>query len=283
MGRSAESIGRIRKRAAGGGGQPAPELAFVDPGVPDIATILKHLRPEVEAIVLDAGRPAARQMAAASSGRAALRAIHVIAHGAPGHIAFAAGGWSSGTLAEDAGNLAAIGRSLDKGGSIGLWSCRTGAGAEGSAFIVSLSRAAGRPVAAASHAVGARALGGSWQLNTRTRGAEAQTPLMEVGMGIYAGILIAEVLVTGAVPAGNMAGPVTYYIVDTDQKAIVGQVMLPGAMPQATPVSMSVKVPNAMAPLAIGTFDAGGNFQPASNLSVTAPAKPTGAVGASGR
>ena len=102
-------------------------------------------------------------------------------------------------------------------------------------------------------------------------------------MGIYAGILVAEVMVTGTVPVGDMAGPVTYYIVDTDKKAIVGQVMLPKAMPQATPVSMAVKVPNAMAPLAIGTFDAAGNFQPASNLSVTAPAKPAGAVGPSGR
>ncbi|WP_195174775.1 DUF4347 domain-containing protein [Mesorhizobium sp. INR15] len=259
------------------------EILFVDSGVSAFSEVLRHLRPEVGAIVLDAKKPAARQMATAVGGLGGLQAIHVIAHGAPGRVAFASGDWSSETLANEASDLATIGGSLDEGGALGLWSCRAGAGSEGSDFIVSLSRAAGRPVAAASHDVGARALGGFWELNMRTEGAEARSPLTEVGMGIYAGILIAEVMVTGTLPVGNMAGPVTYYIVDSDQKAIVGQVMLPGAMPKATPVSMAVKVPNITAPLAIGTFDDSGNFQPSKILSVSASAKPTGAMGPSGR
>ena len=259
------------------------EILFLDSGVSDFSAVLQHLRPGVGAIVLDAERPAARQMATAVEGRAGLQAIHVIAHGAPGRVAFASGDWSSGTLADEASDLAMIGGSLDEDADLRLWSCRTGAGFEGSDFIVSLSRAAGRAVAAASHDVGAQALGGFWELNLRTEGAEAQPPLTEVGMGIYAGILIAEVMVTGTLPVGNMAGPVTHYIVDTDHKAIVGQVVLPNAMPKATPVSMAVKVPNAMASLAIGTFDAAGNFQRSSILSVHAPAKPAGAVGPSGR
>ena len=41
------------------------EILFVDPAVSDIATILGGLRPEVEAIVLDSSRPAARQIAKA--------------------------------------------------------------------------------------------------------------------------------------------------------------------------------------------------------------------------
>ena len=41
------------------------EILFVDPAVSDIATILGGLRPEVEAIVLDSSRPAARQIAEA--------------------------------------------------------------------------------------------------------------------------------------------------------------------------------------------------------------------------
>ena len=75
----------------------------------------------------------------------------------------------------------------------------------------------------------------------------------------------------------------TYYIVDTDKKAIVGQVMLPGAMPQATPVLMTVKVPDATAPLAVGTFDANGKFTQASHLSVDVPVKPVEAIGPSGQ
>ncbi|MBZ9991671.1 DUF4347 domain-containing protein [Mesorhizobium sp. BH1-1-5] len=263
--------------------QGASEILFVDPAASDLGAILNHLRPEVGAIVLDGLRPAARQMAFALEGHSELNAVHVIAHGAPGRIGFAAGEWSSETLADEASDLAMIGRSINRQGTLQLWSCRAGGGPEGTDFIVSLSRAAGRPVAAASHDVGARARGGFWELNLRTEGAEAQPPLTEVGMGIYAGILIAEVMVTGTLPVGNMAGPITYYIVDTDQKAIVGQVMLPGAMPKATPVSMAVKVPDATASLAIGTFDGAGNFQRSSILSVDAPTKPAGSLGPSGR
>lgn len=102
-------------------------------------------------------------------------------------------------------------------------------------------------------------------------------------MGIYAGSLVAEVMVTGLLPIGETIGPVTYFIVDTDQKCIVGQVVLPNALKKATPVSMAVKVPNATAPLAIGTFDADGNFQASSFLTVKAPVRPIGAVGPQAR
>src|ERR1700719_2666529 len=71
------------------------EILFVDPGVSDIETLLGHLRPEVEAILLDPGRPAAHQIAGAVAGHHGLDAVHVIAHGAPGRVHFAAGDWSA--------------------------------------------------------------------------------------------------------------------------------------------------------------------------------------------
>ena len=39
------------------------EFLFVDPFVPDLKTLLEHLRPEVQAVVLDHRQPAAKQMA----------------------------------------------------------------------------------------------------------------------------------------------------------------------------------------------------------------------------
>ena len=90
------------------------EILFVDPSVSDIATILGGLRPEVEAIVLDSSRPAARQIAEALRGRRGLDAVHVIAHGAPGGVRFAAGEWSADTLAGDADDLASIGCALGR-------------------------------------------------------------------------------------------------------------------------------------------------------------------------
>ena len=70
---------------------PAREIVFVDPGVSDVETILDHLRPEVEAILLHAARPVAQQITAALSGRHGLHTVHIIAHGAPGRVGFAAG------------------------------------------------------------------------------------------------------------------------------------------------------------------------------------------------
>ena len=41
----------------------ASEILFIDPSVSDLDTILGNLRPQVQAIVLDGIRPAARQIA----------------------------------------------------------------------------------------------------------------------------------------------------------------------------------------------------------------------------
>src|SRR5271165_5474429 len=82
------------------GGMPhtaraASEVLFLDPTVSDLASIFGGLRPEVDAVVLDRFRPAARQIAAALAGRRDLKAVHVIAHGAPGRVSFASGEWSA--------------------------------------------------------------------------------------------------------------------------------------------------------------------------------------------
>jgi hypothetical protein len=143
---------------------PPREILFVDPGVADIATLLGHLRPEVEAILLDPARPAARQIAAAVAGRHGLDAVHVIAHGAPGRVSFAAGDWSAATLEEEAADLAAIGQALGAGRNVYLWSCQTAAGPAGAAFIAGLARASGADIAAATGRVGAAAFGGGWEL-----------------------------------------------------------------------------------------------------------------------
>src|ERR1700730_8274644 len=74
------------------------EVLFIDPAVSDRGTILGNLRPGVEAILLDRTRPAAHQIAAALAGREGLGAVHIIAHGAPGRVSFAAGDWSAETL-----------------------------------------------------------------------------------------------------------------------------------------------------------------------------------------
>src|SRR5438105_2361552 len=89
------------------------EFAVIDPGVSDLGTLLQGLRPEIEAVVLNAERSAAAQIADRLAGRHGLRAIHIIAHGAPGEIGFTAGRLSLETLATQASDLARIGAALD--------------------------------------------------------------------------------------------------------------------------------------------------------------------------
>src|SRR6476660_7586417 len=92
------------------------EILFVDPSVSDLDTILGGLRPGVEAILLGERPSAARQIAAGLEGRQGIDAVHIIAHGIPGGLNFAAGHWSAVTLLRDAGDLSAIGRALGEDG-----------------------------------------------------------------------------------------------------------------------------------------------------------------------
>jgi hypothetical protein len=225
---------------------PPREILFIDPGVSDIETLLGHLRPEVEAILLDPDRPAARQITAAVAGRHGLDAVHVIAHGAAGRVSFAAGDWSAATLEEEAEDLAAIGQALGAGRNLNLWSCQTAAGPAGAAFIAGLARASGADIAAATGLIGAAALGGGWELT-----AAAQPPLTAAGVARYAGVMATFNVPSltnadswrdpsgwgGTVPSQTTPGSLTFVngIQDThEQGNIADYIYMPPTLNQAT-------------------------------------------------
>ncbi|WP_245275625.1 DUF4347 domain-containing protein [Mesorhizobium sp. LNHC229A00] len=250
---------------------PRPsEILFVDPSVADLGTVLANLRPQVEAILLDSERPAARQIALALEGRDGLDAVHVIAHGAPGLVCFAAGEWSARTLQDDEADLATIGQALGEDGELLLWSCNAGAGAAGTDFVEALSRAAGTPVAAADDLVGSPALGGDWKLNMRTREAAARPPLTPGGIMNYAAVLAVPLTSTGQGerltvfgqwPAGTAAG--TYFIVLNEGGTlnVVGQFIVPTnfggtfAISEALPAGRYTVGPSAPGPNTIAVYN----------------------------
>ena len=255
----------------------ATELVFVDPSVSDLGTILGNLGPRVEAIVLDARSPAARQMARALEARDRLDAVHVIAHGAPGRVCFAAGDWSARTLQHDEADLATIGQALGGSGELLLWSCDAGAGAAGTDFVDALARAAGAPVAAATDLVGSPTLGGRWKL---TRNTAARAPLTEEGIMGYAAVLAAiEITISGLIPTGMTGGSTTYFVVDRDHGTIVGNLNLPNIANNA--FRIAVRVPGGATSLDVGVFDESGKFTSA-GFTVDVPARPSGAVGPKG-
>src|SRR5438477_13148390 len=108
---------------------PAKEIAFIDCGVPDLGTMLAFVRPDVETRLLSPAEPALPQLLRSLEGRTDIAAIHVIAHGRSGEVAFASGCWSEETLRQDAdakGELSKLGEALSPAGVLHVWSCRTG-------------------------------------------------------------------------------------------------------------------------------------------------------------
>jgi hypothetical protein len=260
----------------------ATEILFIDPSASDIGTIFGSLRAGVEAILLHPARPASSEIAAGLAGREALEAVHVVAHGAPGRVSFGSDDWTVDSLEDQAEDLASIGQALGAGGELRLWSCNTARGAVGEAFMDGLARVAGAAVAGATAPVGQAALGGTWELAAHAGAAAPQPPITAGGMAIYGGVLAAdEIVITGSIPNGNTTNIVRFYVVDTSSGTVVGQVVLPDAANEFHSVSIVVKVPRATNTYAVGTFDAGGNFQPSTLLRVASPSAGAGAVGAS--
>jgi hypothetical protein len=171
------------------GAAAATEIAFIDPAVSDVRVLLAGLSPDVQPIMLNAAEPAPRQIAAALSGRAGLDAIHIIAHGAPGEVRFAAGVLSANSVNEHAADLAALGAALGQNASLMLWTCETGQGERGQDFVAALASSSGRQVAASRRLVGAAARGGCWELDTVCTAAPVRAPLTAAGAAAYAGVM----------------------------------------------------------------------------------------------
>ena len=161
------------------------EIVFIDQNVFDLHSLLAGLRPDVEPIVLTASARATAQIATALKGRDDLHAIHIIAHGSAGEVRFGAGVLSRETLHDHAADLAEIGRALGRDGQLSLWSCETGQGKRGAAFVDALARATGADVAATVGLVGSAERGGRWELDS----GFAQAPLTLEGMVAYAGVM----------------------------------------------------------------------------------------------
>ncbi|WP_338699118.1 VCBS domain-containing protein [Bradyrhizobium sp. 26S5] len=165
------------------------EVAFIDRGIDDLETLLAGIRPDVEAILLSDDEPAVRQMARAVKGRSGLEAIHIVAHGQPGEIAFSAGLLSLDTMDRVERDLAHLGSAITQGGELRLWSCAVAQGEYGAAFIDAIAAATAAKVVASAQRVGAAVRGGSWALSSLDGSTLAPPPITTTGLRAYAGVL----------------------------------------------------------------------------------------------
>jgi hypothetical protein len=184
---------------------PKREIAFIDRGVDDLATLLAGIRPDVEPILLSNDEPAPRQMARAVQGREGqLDAIHVIAHGRPGEVSFTSGALTVEGVGLYASDFAEIGRSLPCG-ALQLWSCRTAQGKRGVHFVDALAYVSGVEVAASEGVIGAARAGGTWNLFNSQLQPSGNVPLIQGAIEGYTGILAININLINSGGTGTTA------------------------------------------------------------------------------
>ena len=191
------------------------EVAFIDPAIDDLPGFLAGLRPDIEAVLLSPSQNALPQIAKELRRRGELEAIHIVAHGAPGQVSFSSGALTLETVEEHAADLAKIGAALDVNGSLLLWSCETGSGGRGSAFIRALSSATRVDVVSTKYPVGSPSMGGSWEIYARR--ATAQAPLTPEGMATYAGLMANNNATIGMDTISQTSGDDTLTVTATNQ------------------------------------------------------------------
>ncbi len=167
------------------------QIVFVDPGVHDLAALLAGIKPGMDVVMLDPNRDALDQIAETLSGQRNVGAVHIIAEGSSGQIDFSSGAYDLGNLTtgSHASDLTTIGDALGKQGDLMIWSCNTGQGQLGQAFVNSLAQHTGADVAASTGFTGAASLGGNWALEAQAGPIHATAPLTPEGIQHYDGEL----------------------------------------------------------------------------------------------
>ena len=189
---------------------PDLRISVRRPGVADLDTILGNLRPGVAAIVARCrlARRRARSPRRSTDCRG-LDAVHVIAHGAPGRVIFAAGEWSAATSRRCAEDLAAIGRALAADGELRLWSCDAGAGDRRCGFRRAPGAGGRRRCRRRLGRVGAAAMGGTMGTAGALRARGSPPPLSAAGIAGYAAVFATSATVpsTGTTEQIDIYGP----------------------------------------------------------------------------
>ena len=172
------------------------KLVFIDARVPGLQDLLDGLAPDERAFVLNSSNDGVQQIAdvLASNNFSDISSISIVSHGNTGTLDLGSSVITEANLSAHSNALAEIGASLAPGGIIKLYGCDVAQGAAGQQFINDFSTfAGGAEVDAATHVVGASALGGSWTLNAASNGMSAPSngsaPFTSIALANFNGTL----------------------------------------------------------------------------------------------
>jgi len=186
---------------------PAREVAFVDGAVADHEVLVAGVRPGVETVRLDPARDALAQMAAWAETHSGYEAIHVVSHAAPGALRLGGASLDGAALRDPAvsGQLARLGRALNRGGDLLLYGCELAKGEAGAQFVADLAQATGADVGASINTTGAAAKGGDWALEAAVGVLETTSAFNSQCMAAYTEVL-ADATLTFETSNGSFSG-----------------------------------------------------------------------------
>ncbi|MBD1857469.1 MULTISPECIES: DUF4347 domain-containing protein [Leptolyngbya] len=173
------------------------EIAFVDPSVPEVSSLVAGVRSQIEVILLDGDRDGIVQIAEVLENRRQIKAIHLISHGTPGAILLGTAQLSAETMRIYARSLMQWSEALSADAEILIYGCEVAQGAE--ALLQQMSELTGATIAASATKTGCAELGGNWELEVRTGECQTELAFGMEARARYRSILANDpVIVTGA-------------------------------------------------------------------------------------
>ncbi len=155
------------------------EIAFIDPRVADIQSLIAGIRPEVKVVILDPNICGVHQITDSIQSAGNVSAIHILSHGKPGNVTLGATTLNLDTLNNHEADISVWRQSLTENADILIYGCDVAQSAKGNVFLSALASVTGADVAASADPTGTARLGGNWNLEKNTGNIEsfALTPL----------------------------------------------------------------------------------------------------------
>lgn len=170
---------------------PTHKLLVIDRAVADFDLFITAARPGTDVLVIDPHRDGFSQILPRLNKNHDIDQIYIVSHGRQGAFALGSTVVDAEHMAKEAEQLRAIGHSLAAHPEILIYSCNTGAGAEGESLIKALAHLTGATVAASTDLTGANALGGNWLLERATGPLTSTPPWSGETLAAYPGVLVA--------------------------------------------------------------------------------------------
>ena len=148
--------------------QSPTAIVFVDTSVKDYRQFVEQSPPGALVVMLDPREEGVSQIADTLGRYSDVQSVHIISHGAQGELHLGSTVLDADSLGQHAGDLAVWNKGLADGADILLYGCDVGAGSAGQSFINGLAALTGADVAASTDPTGSAALGGDWELESRS-------------------------------------------------------------------------------------------------------------------